>query len=186
MIFEQKFKLFANTSGIPQKVLTLKGKKEPQYRAIHTPHHLNPPQPRYVILEYIWPGGGCGNPLQYSCLENPTDWPATVHGVAKSRTRLSTQALSVSGGRWKTLCNLESQGISPVPICEHNSFLCMGMCVSDLPLGTSEKYAELIFLPPFPVLPLFPGPHLPGPSGLRIPQASFFTNCNIISPQERI
>ena len=37
-------------------------------------------------------GGGNGNPLQYSCLGNPTDrkaWQATVHGVAKSRTRLS-------------------------------------------------------------------------------------------------
>ena len=38
------------------------------------------------------PGEGNGNPLQYSCLENPMDqgarW-ATVHGVAKSRTRLS-------------------------------------------------------------------------------------------------
>ena len=38
------------------------------------------------------PGEGHGNPLQYSCLENPTDrgaWRATVRGVAKSRTRLS-------------------------------------------------------------------------------------------------
>ena len=38
------------------------------------------------------PGGGHGNLLQYSCLENPTDkgaWQATVHGVTKSRTRLS-------------------------------------------------------------------------------------------------
>ena len=36
------------------------------------------------------PGGGHGNPLQYSCLENPVDrgaWQATVHGVAKSQTR---------------------------------------------------------------------------------------------------
>ena len=35
------------------------------------------------------PGEGNGNPLQYSCLENPVDggaWWATVHGVAKSRT----------------------------------------------------------------------------------------------------
>ena len=35
------------------------------------------------------PGEGNGNPLQYSCLENPTDggaWWATVHGVTKSRT----------------------------------------------------------------------------------------------------
>ena len=38
------------------------------------------------------PGEGNGNPLQYSCLENPMErgaWQATVHGVAKSRTRLS-------------------------------------------------------------------------------------------------
>ena len=37
-------------------------------------------------------GEGNGTPLQYSCLETPMDggaWWATVHGVAKSRTRLS-------------------------------------------------------------------------------------------------
>ena len=38
------------------------------------------------------PGGGNGNPLQYSGLENPMDggarW-ATVHGATKSRTQLS-------------------------------------------------------------------------------------------------
>ena len=34
------------------------------------------------------PGGGHGNPLEYSCLENPIDrgaWWDTVHGVAKNR-----------------------------------------------------------------------------------------------------
>ena len=38
------------------------------------------------------PGEGNGNPLQYSCLENPTDrgaWWATIHRVTKSRMRLS-------------------------------------------------------------------------------------------------
>ena len=38
------------------------------------------------------PGGGNGNPLQYSCLENSMDkgaWWATVHGVAKSWTGLN-------------------------------------------------------------------------------------------------
>ena len=38
------------------------------------------------------PGEGNGYPLQCSCLENPMDrgaWWATVHGVAKSQTRLS-------------------------------------------------------------------------------------------------
>ena len=37
-------------------------------------------------------GEGNGNPLQYSCLENPMDrgaWQATVHGAAKSWTQLS-------------------------------------------------------------------------------------------------
>ena len=38
------------------------------------------------------PGEGNGNPLQYPCLENPTDrgaWQATVHGITKSLTQLS-------------------------------------------------------------------------------------------------
>ena len=38
------------------------------------------------------PGEGNGTPLQYSCLENPMDrgaWWATIHGVAKSQTRLN-------------------------------------------------------------------------------------------------
>ena len=41
------------------------------------------------------PGGGNGNPLQYSCLGNPMDrgaWHATVQGVAKNLTQLSRQA----------------------------------------------------------------------------------------------
>ena len=38
------------------------------------------------------PGGGNGNPLQYSCVGKPVDrgaWRATVHGVTKSWTQLS-------------------------------------------------------------------------------------------------
>ena len=38
-----------------------------------------------------FPGGGNGNPLQYSCLENPVDrgaWRSAVHGVTESQTRL--------------------------------------------------------------------------------------------------
>ena len=40
------------------------------------------------------PGGGNGNPLQYSCLENPKDrgaWRATVHGVVRVRHDLATK-----------------------------------------------------------------------------------------------
>ena len=38
--------------------------------------------------------GGHGNPLQYSCVENPMDraaWPAAVHGVAKIGHHLATE-----------------------------------------------------------------------------------------------
>ena len=43
------------------------------------------------------PGVGSGNPLQYSCLENPMDrgaWWATVRGVTKSQVQLSDLACS--------------------------------------------------------------------------------------------
>ena len=46
------------------------------------------------------PGGGNGNPLQHSCLENPMDrgaWWATIHGVVKSRTRLSDARTHIFG-----------------------------------------------------------------------------------------
>ena len=48
--------------------------------------------PTFYAQTHILPGKGNGTPLQYSCLENPKDggaWWATVHGVAKSQTRLS-------------------------------------------------------------------------------------------------
>jgi len=40
------------------------------------------------------PGEGNGNPLQYSCLENPLDrgaWQSPIHGVAKIRHDLATK-----------------------------------------------------------------------------------------------
>ena len=45
------------------------------------------------------PGEGNGNPLQYFCLENPMDggtWWATVHGVAKSQTRLNNFTFTIN------------------------------------------------------------------------------------------
>ena len=52
------------------------------------------------------PGGGCGNPLQYSCLENPMDreaWQATVHVNAQSWTQLKqlsslTRSIKLTSG----------------------------------------------------------------------------------------
>ena len=46
----------------------------------------------HLYLPSLGYGEGNGSPLQYSCLENPMDggaWWAAVHGIAKSRTRLS-------------------------------------------------------------------------------------------------
>ena len=55
---------------------------------------------------WVWslggsPGGGNGNPLQYSCLENSMDrraWRAEVHGIIKSQTQL---------GNWACTCTRE-------------------------------------------------------------------------------
>ena len=56
----------------------------------------NPPANAGDIREVVstpglgrFPGGGHGNPLQYSYLKNPMDrgaWPAIVHGITKSQT----------------------------------------------------------------------------------------------------
>ena len=73
------------------------------------------------------PGGGNGNPLQYSCLENPMDreaWQATVHGVAKSQTRLSTYA-------WWRICYLAS--------LPNSRF-------SDISLITEIRHSESIYI----------------------------------------
>ena len=56
------------------------------------------------------PGGGNGNPVQYSCLENVVNrgiWQATAHRVAKSRTRLKqlTAAAAKSLQSCLTLCD---------------------------------------------------------------------------------
>ena len=46
----------------------------------------------YLVSALEVGGEGNGNPLQYSCLENPMDggaWKVAVHGVAESKTQLS-------------------------------------------------------------------------------------------------
>ena len=55
------------------------------------------------------PGGGHGNPLQYSCLENLMDrgaWQATVHKVAQSQTLLKW--LSIHAQKWNLLMAIEN------------------------------------------------------------------------------
>ena len=68
-----------------------------------------------LILE-MGNGEGNGTPLQYSCLENPMDrgaWWAAVHGVVKSRTRLSDFTFTHWRRKWQptpVFLHGESQG----------------------------------------------------------------------------
>ena len=53
--------------------------------------HISSGPCNLCIYIYIYSGEGNGNPLQYSCLENPMDrgtWWTTIHGVAQSRAQL--------------------------------------------------------------------------------------------------
>ena len=62
--------------------------------SIHLPMQENQETLSSILGSRRPPLGGSSNPLQYSCLGNPMDrgaWWATVHGVSKSQTRLSTQ-----------------------------------------------------------------------------------------------
>ena len=52
-----------------------------------------------------FPGGGHGNPLQYSCWETPMDrgtWRATVHGTAVGHDRVTKCSLGLEGGQGNT------------------------------------------------------------------------------------
>ena len=58
-------------------------------------------------------GEGNGNPLQYSCLENPRDrgaWWAAVYGVAKSRTRLKRLTAAAA----ENACAVQLPGLAAV------------------------------------------------------------------------
>ena len=66
------------------------------------------------------PREGNGNPLWYSCLENPTDrgaWWATVHGATKSQTRLSGWAQTVKCGRLPGFAAKNSGTFPYIPRC---------------------------------------------------------------------
>ena len=72
------------------------------------------------------PVGGHGNPLQYSCLENPMNrgaWWATVHGVTKSQTRLNDMTISSQGQKLRH---------------------CGGICFSS-PALAGENFTEALF-----------------------------------------
>ena len=79
------------------------------------------------------PGGGNGNLLQYSCLENPMDrgaWWATVHRVAKRQTQLNDKhyhlyptfqfsSVSSVAQSCPTLCDLMNCSMPGLPVHHH-------------------------------------------------------------------
>ena len=73
------------------------------------------------------PGGGNGNPLQYSCLGNPMDreaWRATICEAAESRTRLSTRAhMHVYTGQYSSFSPAVTEEILP-PLLFPNQVQC--------------------------------------------------------------
>ena len=89
------------------------------------------------------PEGGSGDPLQFSCLENPMDrgaWWATVHGAASSQTRPSTHT-------WR--------GISAASMCQSQSLSSSHLLPS--PLGTQRVLSAVYILIPVSLWrPAFP------------------------------
>ena len=70
------------------------------------------------------PGGGPGNPLQYSCLESPMDrgaWWVTVRGVARSRTRLKQLSRSSEHFR-RCFCEQSYVDLKPNRTQEESSY----------------------------------------------------------------
>ena len=94
-------------------------------------------------------GEGNGNPLQYSCLENPKDrgaWQATVCGVTKSRTGLSDHHHQGSGTAvWATTLPLDSAMSGP-------RALVSAMALFPVPLGNSWYPFGLVKSPQGPAL----------------------------------
>ena len=92
------------------------------YPGYDTTHYIIPSiwYPIYGTFLMFTTGEGNGNPLQYSCLENPVDrraWWAAVHSVAQSRTwlkRLSMHACIGEGDdnplQWSCLENSKGRG----------------------------------------------------------------------------
>ena len=79
-------------------------------------------------------GEGNGNPLQYSCLENPRDggaWWAAVYGIAQSWTRL----------KWLSMCHVH------LYICElHAHVVCICIYLEEIWEFTSKELTEEMWL----------------------------------------
>ena len=137
---------------------------------------------------------GNGNPLQYSCLENSMDrgaWEATVHGVAKSRTRLSdftslfsSKAFLLRSDYASSYKTGERHGSVAWPSslwlpgtkslsCLSSHQVCQGLSRME---GSSLYHSISV-----PLLALSPPPTWPSPAGSAQPLASLSGRVNVAS-----
>ena len=96
------------------------------------------------------PGGGHGNPLQYSCLENPMDreaWKATVHEITKSQTRLKQLSTDVQFSSVQSLSCVQLFGTS---ITNSWSLPKLMSIESVMPSNHLILCCPLLLLPPIP------------------------------------
>ena len=89
-------------------------------------------------------GGRNGNPLQYSCLENPRDggdWWDAIYGVTQSQTRLKRLSSS-SSSTWTEVSRPDTAPTAPLhpPLPEHS---CSTPSLSQLPLHLEEIIKQL-------------------------------------------
>ena len=114
------------------------------------------------------PGGGHGNPLQFSCLENTMDrgaWWATVHWVAQSQTQLKWLSSSssintiITFSVWKVLLfdPFVSYSYNPSSFCSISNYLLLEKVVYTHVqfINTHRLFKPLWFLPQFLPSPLF-------------------------------
>ena len=96
------------------------------------------------------PGGGHGNPLQYSCLENPMDreaWKATVHEITKSQTWLKQLSTDVQFSSVQLLSCVQLFGTS---ITNSWSLPKLMSIESVMPSNHLILCCPLLLLPPIP------------------------------------
>ena len=136
--------------------LTVKWLKKNNNIYIYTHTHI------FIHILCIYTREGNGTPLQYSCLENPMDggaWWATVHGVAKSRTRLSNFTFTLHfHALEKEMATHSSVLAWRIPgTGEPGGLLSMGSQKSQTQL--TEPAAKCIYVKPhLPVHPTLPTP----------------------------
>ena len=126
----------------------------------------------FISCPFLLLGEGNGTPLQYSCLESPMDggtWWVTVHGVAKSWTRLSDftftlhfHALEKEMATHSSVLSLRIPGMG-----EPGGLPCMGSC------RVGHNWSDLAVL----LLTIFPGPLTPPAS-----EGFLGSQCQIMMP----